>query len=54
MIAQYGDVVAQWIECQNASVVVPASLKLGLVAKSCNTATGGQDGGPSLISLFQG
>jgi hypothetical protein len=57
VVAQWRDMVAQWIERQIAmlwsQVQSPASLKLGLVAKSCNTATRGQeyldvDGGPGL------
>ncbi len=52
----FSDVVAQWIKRQIASGVVPgsnpASLNLGLVAKYCNTTTGGPEyldvgGGPA-------
>jgi hypothetical protein len=57
-------VIAWWIERQIASVLrsrvqTLASLKLGLVAWSCNTMTSGQeyldvDGVPSLMYLLEG
>jgi hypothetical protein len=55
--------VAQLIECQIASIVVPDSnpsiLKLRLVALSLNTASGGQDylnvdGATGLLSFLEG